>query len=93
MRNQPKREMAFKYHLKGLTFSEIGKLLDLSARTIERYSQDDRWKEKANCDTRVERVRQLRAKGLSHTEIAAKMGISRSTVYNYLKATESSQDC
>jgi transposase len=65
----------------------------LSARTIERYSQDDRWKDKASYDTRIERVRQLRTKGFSHTEIAAKMGISRSTVYNYLKAAEDCRNC
>jgi uncharacterized protein YjcR len=92
MKTRTIKEQAFKYYLKGLTFAEIGKLLDISPRTIERYSQDDKWKEKASDSTRLNRVQELYQKGFSYLEIAGKVGISRSTVYNYLKASNSQQE-
>ncbi|MEO6282005.1 MAG: hypothetical protein ABIN80_20455 [Dyadobacter sp.] len=82
------RERAFNYHVKGLTFSEIGKILDLSPRTVERYSQIDEWKAKANPVSLPQRAKELRERGFSCAAIAQMIGVSKSTVFNYLKAVE-----
>jgi predicted transcriptional regulator len=82
------RERAFNYHIKGLTFLEIGKLLDLSPRTVERYSQVDEWKAKANPVALPQRAKELRKRGFSCATIAQMIGVSKSTVFNYLKSLE-----
>lgn len=78
------RERAYRYHLKGLTFAEIGKLLDLSPRTVEKYSQQDGWKARTSSTTPVERASEMRKQGHSYAEIGRTLGVSRSTVSNYL---------
>ncbi|MCF2520945.1 terminase gpP N-terminus-related DNA-binding protein [Dyadobacter sp. CY351] len=80
------KERAFNYHVKGLTFSEIAKLLDLSPRTVERYSQVDEWKAKANPAALPQRAKELQGRGFSCARIAQMIGVSKSTVFNYLKA-------
>ncbi|MCF2495773.1 terminase gpP N-terminus-related DNA-binding protein [Dyadobacter chenhuakuii] len=82
------KERAFNYHVKGLTFSEIGKLLDLSPRTVERYSQVDEWKARANQVVLPQRAKELRGRGFSCTTIAQMIGVSKSTVSNYLRRAE-----
>jgi DNA-binding CsgD family transcriptional regulator len=84
-KTQTVRERALGYYLKGLTFSEIGKLLDLSPRTIERYSQLDEWKAKVNPVTLQQRAKELKERGFSCAAIAQMIGVSKSTVFNYLK--------
>ncbi|MFA6072340.1 MAG: hypothetical protein WC810_27575, partial [Janthinobacterium sp.] len=76
------------YHVKGLTFSEIAKLLDLSPRTVERYSQVDEWKAKANPVALPQRAKELRERGFSFATIAQMIGVSKSTIFNYLKGLE-----
>ncbi|MEZ0541246.1 helix-turn-helix domain-containing protein [Fibrella arboris] len=80
------RARAYRYYLHGLTCKEIGKLLDLSPRTIERYSQLDRWREKANPQPLADRARILHQQGVSYAGIAKALQISKATVYNYLHA-------
>ncbi len=79
------RERAYQYHVKGLTCSEIGKLLYLSPRTVERYSQTDRWRERANPQPLAARAADLQRQGFSYAQIARTLGISKSTVYAYLR--------
>ncbi len=40
------KEVAFGYYSKGLTAKEIGKLLDLSFRTVQNYMSSENWKSK-----------------------------------------------
>lgn len=87
-KTQTVREKAFVYYAKGLTFSEVGKLLDLSPRTIERYSQDEEWKTKINPVSLPQRTKDLRERGFSCSQIAQMLGVSKSTVFNYLKGLE-----
>lgn len=82
------RERAYRYHLKGLTCLEIGKLLDLSPRTIERYSQTDKWKERANPQPLAARAKTLYKQGLSYAKIAKTLRVGKSTVYNYLRTSK-----
>lgn len=44
--DQQTKEKAFAYYCKGLTSHEIGKLLDLSYRTVQNYMSAEKWKEK-----------------------------------------------
>lgn len=77
---------AYNYYLKGLTAKETAKLLDISARTVQRYIKAYRFEERAVPATIRQRVGQLHERGFSHTEIAGIIQKSRTTVYNYLKA-------
>jgi len=80
------RARAYRYYLHGLTCKEIGKLIDLSPRTVERYSQLDKWREKAKPQPLVERARLLHQQGVSYAGIAKALQISKATVFNYVKA-------
>jgi transposase len=80
------RARAYRYYLKGLTCTEIGKLLDLSPRTVERYSQVDKWHKRANPQPIADRAKQLHRQGMSYARIAKTLAVSKGTVYNYLKA-------
>lgn len=75
---------AYKYYLKGLTAKEIGILLNLSSRTIQRITKDCNFKEMSNPKAITEKINECRAKGLSYSETAKALKMSRSTVYNHL---------
>ena len=79
------RARAYGYYLKGLTCREIGKLLDLSPRTVERYSLVDRWRERANPQPLADRAKALQKQGFSYAQIAQTLGVGKSTVYSYLR--------
>ena len=79
------RARAYRYYLHGLTCKEIGKLLDLSPRTVERYSQLDQWREQANPQPLADRALALHQQGVSYTGISKALQISKATVYNYLR--------
>jgi predicted transcriptional regulator len=85
-KTQTAKERAFRYYAMGLTFAEIGKLLDLSPRTIEKYCQENEWRSKANPVSLPQRAKDLRERGFSCAVIAQMIGVSKSTVFNYLKA-------
>ena len=70
------------YWLKGLTYAEIGKLLDISPRTVQRYvTSSGVKKELSEPKTLQQRAFELSGKGLSYTEIAKKLGVTKTTVY------------
>lgn len=62
MRNQEKeqKESAFRYYLMGLNSKDIGKLLDLSYRTVQGYMSSDGWKEKREAYQARERKKIIR---------------------------------
>ena len=80
------RARAYRYYLHGLTCKEIGKLLDLSPRTVERYSQLDKWHQQANPQPMADRARLLHQQGVSYAGIAKALQVSKATVFNYVKA-------
>lgn len=84
---------AYGYYLKGLTAKEIGKLLDVNERTVQRWQSDHDFKAKAKPLPMPERAKQLQDKGITIEQIAKTLKVSRTTVCNYLrKAKESLQD-
>lgn len=78
----------YQYHLKGLTAKEIGKLLDLSERTVQRWAKDGNFKELAAPTTLQTKAVALYNKGLSYSQIAATLNVCKTTVYNYLKVSK-----
>jgi DNA-binding CsgD family transcriptional regulator len=74
-----------KYYLKGLNAKEIGKLLDVSQRTVQRYLKSSNIKENANAQTLPQKIVALKKQRFSYTQIAEKLQCSKTTVYNYLK--------
>lgn len=83
--NQTPQQKAFRYFTIGLTPREIGKLLDKSPRTVERYIQDGEWKRETDDRTLQEKALSLTNSGKSYSETAKELGICKTTVYNYLK--------
>lgn len=83
--NQTPQQKAFRYFTIGLTPREIGKLLDKSPRTVERYIQDGEWKRLTDDRTLQEKALSLTNSGKSYSETAKELGICKTTVYNYLK--------
>ena len=75
----------FKYYCMGLNSKEIGKLLDLSHRTIQGYMRQGNWKAKRKPKGITKRIKELHNIGFSYTGIAKQLNISRSTVYNHLR--------
>jgi transposase len=73
----------YKYTLKGLNTKEIGKLLDLSDRTVQRYKKQSKCNPKTQPKTLHERALELHAAGFSYAEIAKKLRVCKSTVYNW----------
>lgn len=76
------------YYVKGLTYKEIAKLLDVSEKTVQRIAKAGNFKELATPATRKEKVAKLRNKGLSYEEIAKALQCSRTTVYYDLRALD-----
>ena len=87
----PKEAMAYRYYVMGLNTREIGKLLDLSPRTIERYMQAGKWKESVNGKTVEVKAYELRQGGKTYVEIAKVLQVSKSTVHYYLKRYEAKE--
>lgn len=76
---------AYRYYVMGLNCQEIGKLLDLSVRTIERYMQIGGWKEATNGKTIEAKAYELHESGKTYAEVAKVLQVSKGTVFNYLK--------
>jgi DNA-directed RNA polymerase specialized sigma24 family protein len=71
-----------RYCLMGLTYGEIGKLLDISSRTVQRYvSRANLKKEIAAPKSLQQKAFELSAQGLSYSEIADKLSVTKTTVY------------
>lgn len=81
----------YRYHLKGLTAKEIGKLLNISPRTFQRwkvayqFDELERVPEKETI-TIQERAVQMANAGLSYSQIGRKLKRCKATIYNYVKA-------
>lgn len=74
------------YYLKGLTYAEIGKLLDVSSKTVQRYISDCNIKEEINQPKTLEqRAIDLHNTGFSYSDIARKLKVSRTTAYLWNK--------
>jgi DNA-binding CsgD family transcriptional regulator len=82
-------ERAYQYYLKGLNAAEIGKLLDISPRTIQRYARNNKFKELAMPETLQNHAKELFRQGHSYRQIASTLRKSRTTVYYYLKGKDS----
>lgn len=81
----PTQAKAYRYYVMGLNCQEIGKLLDLSARTIERYMQVGGWKESIEGKTIEAKAYDLHKGGKTYAEIAKILQVSKGTVFNYIK--------
>lgn len=73
------------YYLKGLNYKEIGKLLDISPRTVQRYIKESDCKKLAEPKTLQQRAVEMHSHGWSYSEIAKKLKISRTTAYLWNK--------
>lgn len=69
------------YYLKGLNYKEIGKLLDISPRTVQRYIKDSNCRELDEPKTIQQKAFELSERGFSYSEIAKKLRVSKTTVY------------
>jgi DNA-binding NarL/FixJ family response regulator len=81
-----------RYYLKGLTAKEIGKLLDLSPRTVQRYQRDERCKEMEQPKNREMKAIEMHSNGWSYAEIARKMRVSKTTVYLWHKKNNAKKE-
>lgn len=83
--NKELKAKAFAYYCKGLNSKEIGKLLDVSYRTVQNWMYADGWKAKRQPTPLKKRVLHLHKQGFSYNSIADILNVSRSSVYNWLK--------
>lgn len=75
---------AYAYHLMGLNAPEIGKLLNVSSRTVQRYIKRERVNNPLPKKPKLQAA-ELYRQGYSYQQIAGIIGRCRTTVYNYLK--------
>jgi len=82
-------EKISRYVAMGLTYAEIGKLLDVSSRTIQRHISATELKnelvELAEPNTIQKTAFELSAKGLSYAQIAKRLRVTKNTIYNWHK--------
>jgi len=76
-----------RYFTMGLTYAEIGKLLDMSSRTVQRYVSNTGinvdFKTKNAPKTPQQKALELSENGYTYSEIAKRMKVTRQTVYNW----------
>lgn len=80
-----RKAKALRYYLMGLNATEIGKLLDLSPRTVQAYMQSGRWREKRTPAAIKQRAYEMHLNGWKYREIADALQVSKSTIYNYIR--------
>ncbi len=80
------------YYLKGLNSREIGKLLDISSRTAQRYMQSAKCKQLTAPKTREQKAVDMHKNGWSYAEIAKKMKVCKTTVYLWCKKVRNHQN-
>ncbi|MDR0420432.1 MAG: helix-turn-helix domain-containing protein [Prevotellaceae bacterium] len=84
LHKEKRAEKIKRYFTIGLTYVEIGKLLDVSSRTIQRYiTANEVKKEVIEPKALQKKAFELSAKGFSYAEIAAKLRVTKTTVYNW----------
>jgi len=69
------------YYAKGLTYQEIGKLMDISPRTAQRYVKEAGGNQQDREKTKRQRAFDLHAQGFSYSQVARKLRVSKTTVY------------
>lgn len=72
----------------GLTIRELAERIGRSPRTVKRYTSEPREAYEAKAAARHERIRELRAEGMSMRAIAAEVGVTVSTVHYALTKAE-----
>jgi len=65
----------------GLSINELAKRIGKSPATVKRYTSEPRELFDARTEARHERIRELRAEGLSMRAIAAELDVSVGTVH------------
>ncbi|GHT02008.1 hypothetical protein AGMMS49525_04530 [Bacteroidia bacterium] len=77
-------EKVKQYFAMGLTYYEIGKLLDVSSRTIQRYVAAHELKKECPAPKALQqKAFELSAKGFSYREIAERLQVTKTTVYTW----------
>lgn len=89
--NTDKQKQAYRYFVMGLTAREIAKLTELSNRTIERYISLGDWKRPTDTRSLEVKVLELVQSGKSYSEASKILGVSKTTIYNYLKRQRSKE--
>ena len=88
-------EQIRRYFLMGLTYSEIGKLLDLSRRTVQRYVTaagiSEELKAPKPKNTRQKAFEFLDS-GYSYSEVAKKLKVSKTTIYLWNRKRNEAQN-
>ena len=80
-----KQQKAFKYYKMGLNSKEIGKLLDISYKTVQYYASKFQWKKKKQISKMKIEILHAYELGTSYKDLAKDYNGSRATIYNYLK--------
>jgi transposase len=73
------------YYLKGLNYNEIGTLLNLSTRTVQRYVKESECKAVYEPKTLEQQAMTMHSQGWSYAEIAKKLKKSKTTIYLWHK--------
>lgn len=73
------------YYLKGLNYKEIGKLLDISPRTVQRYVKECGCKKLDEPKTIQQKAIEMHQRGWSYSEVARKLKVSKTSVYLWHK--------
>jgi len=76
-------EQIRRYYIMGLTYTEIGKLLDMSKRTVQRYVTDNRINEDLKNEPKnpKQKAFALLENGYSYSEVARKLKVTKTTIY------------
>ena len=73
------------YHLKGLSYKEISKLLDISPCTVQRCIKENGCKEQKEPTNLQQKAFEMHIQGFSYTQIAKKLNVSKTTIYLWHK--------
>jgi DNA-directed RNA polymerase specialized sigma24 family protein len=86
------QQKALRYYLLGLNSKEIGKLLDLSPRTVQRYMSEGKFKSQRQVKNLSAKAFEMLNKGYTYKEIAKAVGKSKTMVYYYIKEARMSKN-
>ncbi|MBR9775362.1 MAG: hypothetical protein GYB55_10245 [Cytophagales bacterium] len=92
--NVEQRKQAYKYYCMGLNSKEIGKLVDVSFRTVQNWMQSENWKGETigpKVPPLMVKALELRNNGLSLNEIAKALSICRTTAFKYVKQAKENE--
>lgn len=81
------------YYLKGLNYTEIGKLLDISPRTVQRYAKESECKKLTEPKAMQQRAIDMHLQGWSYSEISKKLKVSKTTIYLWHRKAKEQNSC